>query len=218
MALYFGQIAVISCNCSDNKGYYHSSFDLWAKDNSGSSQLKYSDQDCYIHYCYMINGYANGYICIRFCYYKHTCEESNIINNSQTSNSESTIYNSGNSPVPTTTINKCCLIKNNANSKGYLFYAYSGTTMYVKECTIQSGYTIGGAVTTSYSNTVAGSECAAISNCGTKNVKTNEDKCRCLCSDWDIVLLHKIHIIWTILKYIKLVCYNIIFIKYSTIM
>jgi hypothetical protein len=107
------------------------------------------------------------------------------------------------------------LIKNNANGYGPLFYVGSGT-MYVKECTIQSGYTYAksGNFYTSYSNTVAGSECAAI----TTGVTKNDDKCRCLCSDWDIVLLHKIHIIWTILKYIKLVCYNNIFIKYTITM
>jgi hypothetical protein len=117
-------------------------------------------------------------------------EESNIINNSQASSSSyGTIYNCHSSTV---TINKCCLIKNNEIGYGkYLFYANSGYIIDVKECTIQSGYSIAGSVTTSYSNTEAGSECAAINNCGTKNVNINkEDKCKCTICDFEI--LHKL--------------------------
>jgi hypothetical protein len=160
----------------------------------------------------MINDYSPYYEVVHFQNYKQTCEESNIINNSQ----EYTTYGTLHCCSGTITINKCCLIKNNEIGNGkYLFVCNSGQIMEVRDCTIQSGYSISGAVTTSYSNSVAGSECAAISNCGTKNVKTNEEK---KCSDWDIVLLHKIHLVWTILKYIKLVCYNNIFIKYNIIM
>jgi hypothetical protein len=190
-----------------------SAFALYAKDNSGSNSLKYSSEDAYIHYCYVINNYAKNFICIRFESNKYKCEESNIINNSQASSIWGTFFTYG-----ITIINKCCLINNVANNKGALFSINSGGggTMEVRECTIQSGYSISGAVTTSYSNTVAGSECAAITNCGTKNANKNEDRCRC--SDWDIVLLHKIHLVWTILKYIKILCYNNIFITYTIIM
>jgi hypothetical protein len=99
--------------------------------------------------------------CIGFQSNKQKCEESNIINNSLSRNDWG-IFSNGASSTATSTINKCCLIK---NKNKYLFYVYSGT-MEVRECTIQSGYSIYGAVTTSYSNTVAGSECAAITNCG----------------------------------------------------
>jgi hypothetical protein len=83
-------------------------------------------------------------------------------------------------------INKCCLIKNNVGT-GYLFYV-NGGTMEVRECTIQSGYNNYGALT-SYSNTVAGSECAKIYNCGA-NIGNN-DKCKCTICDFEI--LHKLH-------------------------
>jgi hypothetical protein len=170
MYLYYGQIAVISSNSSDNVCYRYSSFALYAKDNSASSsQLNYSTEDSYVHYCYVMNNFASyGWICINFWYKKHTCESSNIINNSQKSTSYGIITNAYDSPYPTTIINKCCLIKNNLYGSGlYLFYVdTSGSTMEVRDCTIQNGYSIYGAVTTSYSNTVAGSECAVITNCG----------------------------------------------------
>jgi hypothetical protein len=199
--------------------YGPSSLELDAKDNSASfNQLKYSTEDNYIHYCYILNNYASNYGCIGFAWYMHKCEESNFINNSQASSSNGILYCDC-YPSATVRIYNCCLIK---NSGGYLFSVNTGSTMEVRECTIQSGYSLYGAVTTSYSNTVAGSECAVISNCGARiindiaiysiNIK------KIICSDWDIVLLHKIHVIWTILKYIKLVCYNNIFIKYITIM
>jgi hypothetical protein len=214
ITLLYGQIRIISTNSSDNVCKYYSSFRLDAYDNSASSsQLNYSSEDSYLHYCYIMNNYANGYDCILFNYYKHTCEDSNIINNYQGTSSWGTLEAGSSSPVPTVIINKCCLIKNNANNKGPLFY--STGTMEVRECTIQSGYSISGSVTTSYSNTVAGIECAKIYYCGARIDRSCEI---CRCSDWDIVLMHKIHLVWTILKYIKLVCYNNIFIKYMITM
>jgi hypothetical protein len=138
-----------------------------------------------------MNNYAYYCKCILFAFYTHKCEESNIINNSEKSNGG--ILFTSSSPSATVTINKCCMIKNNANNIGYLFYRGSGT-MEVRECTIQSGYSIYGAVTTSYSNTVAGSECAAIINCGARIIKDvalynftvkKEIKCS-LCNDIQI--------------------------------
>jgi hypothetical protein len=154
--------------------YYRSSFDLIATNNGESSELKYSTEDSYVHYCYMINNFANYWGCIYFNYYKHTCEESNIINNSQVS-SGGGILNNQNSAI--VIINKCCLIKNNEiGSANYLIWVNDGT-MYVKECKIQNGYSYknNGAFYTSYSNTVAGSECVAISNCGA-NLGNNKDE------------------------------------------
>jgi hypothetical protein len=191
--LYYGQIAVISSNCSDNIAYYASSYYLSALDNSDySMQLNYSTEDAYMHYCYIINDYANNMRCIGFYSYNHLCEECNVINNSQGKNDQGTLKNGGG----TLTINKCCLIKNNENGSGtYLFYVESGT-MYVKECKIQNGYQYAnsGKFYTSYSNTVAGSECAAITNCGTKNVNTKNDQCQCTVYDFEI--LHKLQKIY----------------------
>jgi hypothetical protein len=119
----------------------------------------------------MINNYANNQaICIGFYNYNHLCEECNIINNSQVSSGNGIVRSNS----VKTIINKCCLIKNNEKGSGkYLFYVFSGT-MEVRECTIQSGYKNNGALT-SYSNTVAGSECAAISKCGA-NLGNNKDE------------------------------------------
>jgi hypothetical protein len=184
--LYYGQIRIISTNSSNNKCYQSSSFYLWGKDNSALTEyLKYSTVDSYIHYCYVINGNAIGYNCIWFTKSntKHKCQESNIINNSQGS-SYGTLVNYYSQEI--VIINKCCLIK---NSGGYLFYVDESTsTMEVRDCTIQSGYSIYGSVTTIYSNTVAGSECAIIRNCGA-NIDNN-DKCKCTICDFDI--LHKL--------------------------
>jgi hypothetical protein len=163
-----------------------SSFYLYAKDNSASSSLKYSSEDGYVNYCCMINGYSNSYAIWFGCgNIKETCEQCNIINNSHLNSGRGIVDTNWESAI--ITINKCCLIKNNANNIGYLFY--SEGTMYVKECTIQNEYNNKGALT-SYSNTVAGSECVAISNCGTKNVNTNEDKFKCTICDFEI--LHKL--------------------------
>jgi hypothetical protein len=158
-----------------------------------------------------MNNYANYHQCIRFQGYKQTCEESNIINNSQISTGGGILNDGGSSTI--TNINKCCLIK---NSNVYLFWVYG--IMELRECTIQKEYSISGAVTTSYSNTEINLEkgTQGLKFCGRNVIIYNQLKCRC--SEWDIVLLHKIHIIWTILKYIKLVCYNNIFIKYTIIM
>jgi hypothetical protein len=168
-------------------GYDISSFYLRAYDNSASSnQLNYSTEDSYVQYCYIMNNYADYRECIRCFYNIHKCEESNIINNSQSDIYLGTInfYSTIN-----VTINKCCFIKNNEYGNGkYLFYN-TGTKIEVRECTIQNGYTICGVVTTSYSNTVAGSECAVISNCGTKNVNTKNDQGKCTICDFEI--LHK---------------------------
>jgi hypothetical protein len=117
-----------------------------------------------------MNNYAKCYKCISLWgSYKHKCEDSNIINNSHVGSRG--IVDNGDSSITTTTINKCCLIKNVANKMGYLFYAQSGSTIDVRDCTIQSGYSIYGAVTTSYSNIVAGSQCASINNFGANNNK-----------------------------------------------
>jgi hypothetical protein len=182
---------MISTNSSDNIANARSSFHLQAKDNSASSnQLNYSTEDVYLKYCYLINNYAYESQCIEFWYYNNKCEESNIINNSQETNNYGTLLNT-NSATLITIINKCCLIKNNANNKGTLFCLYSSdvSTMEVRECTIQNGYSNYGALT-SYSNRVAGSECAAITNCGTINVNTNNEyKCKCTVCDFEI--LHK---------------------------
>jgi hypothetical protein len=122
-----------------------------------------------------MNNYAKCYKCISLWgSYKHKCEYSNIINNSHVGNRG--IVDNGESSITTTIINKCCLLKNVANNIGYLFYAVSGSTMEVRECTIQSRYSIYGAVTTSYSNTVAESECASISNCGSIICNKDENK------------------------------------------
>jgi hypothetical protein len=212
-----GQIAVISTNSSNNNGYYDSSFHLYAYDNSeSSSQLNFSKEyDSYLHYCYIINGYSKYFGCLRFHYYKHTCDESNIINNSQETSDWGTFINHV-SYIPTTKIIKCCVIKNNLNNKGYLF-CVGGGTMEVRECTIPNGYNISGAVTTNYNNNKISTDRKEFINC--YNMwKVDDNQHKIICSDWDIVLLHKIHIIWTILKYIKLVCYNNIFIKYTIIM
>jgi hypothetical protein len=92
-----------------------------------------------------MNGYAN-YECIRFHYNKHTCEESNIINNSQGTSDYGTFCNHE-TYKPTTKIIKCCIINNNAIGKGtYLFYA-TGGTMLVKESTLQKGYSTKGSIT-----------------------------------------------------------------------
>jgi hypothetical protein len=182
--MYYGQIRIISTNSSNNVCYYDSSFALYAYDNSASSSLKYSTEDGYIHYCYAINNYAKNYCCIWFNSYIHKCEDSNIINNSQGS-SGGGILNEGS--YSTITINKCCLIK---NSNLYLFWVNSGT-MEVRDCTIQSGYSIRGSVTTSYSNTVAGSECAAISNCGANIGNIEQYKCKC--SVYDNMLINNLY-------------------------
>jgi hypothetical protein len=168
-----------------------------------------------------MNNYANYYNCIAFWNNKHKCEESNIINNSQEKSDQSTIYCESSST--NTIINKCCFLKNNAIGSGlYLFRVVSSSsTMEVRDCTIENGYSISGAVSTSYrnkeikeNNKVLINYVEALNNGFFLLSNFGEIKC----SDWDIVLLHKIHIIWTILKYIKLVCYNIIFVKYTTTM
>jgi hypothetical protein len=190
--LEYGQIRVISTNSSDNIAYGDSSFHLRAYDNSESSNsLKYCTEDSYMHYCYMMNGYANYGCCIAFWYNKQLFEENNVINNSQTSSTYSgTLANAYDSPYPITIINKCCLIKNNAIGNGiYLFCVYGGI-MEVRECTIQNGYSISGSVTTSYSNTVAQNECAAISNCGA-NID-NIEQCKCKCSVYDNMLINNL--------------------------
>jgi hypothetical protein len=96
-------------------------------------------------------------MCIRFEYYTHKCEESNIINNSQKISSCGCVRSYSETKV---NINKCCLIKNNVNGNGYLFYVEGSGTMEVRDCTIQSGYRIsstsGGRITTSYSNKIIG--------------------------------------------------------------
>jgi hypothetical protein len=123
----------------------------------------------------MINGYSNNRDCVHFYINKQTCEESNIINNSQGDSGWGTMLAGSSSKI--VTINKCCLIKNNDYGSGiYLFYVFSGT-MYVKECRIQSGYKYAnsGNFYTSYSNTEAGSECAKIYNCGA-NIDNNKDE------------------------------------------
>jgi hypothetical protein len=139
-----------------------------------------------------MNNYADGWVCITLDHNKHIFEESNIINNYYNNAYYGIIYCEG-SPKPTVKIIKCCLIKNNGNNKGYLFWAYQGT-MEVRECSIQSGYNIYGAISTSYSNLVAGSECAAITNCGARIIKDvalynitvkKEIKCS-LCNDIQI--------------------------------
>jgi hypothetical protein len=96
----------------------------------------------------------------------------NIINNSQGSSDRGTLPNWNS----VTAINKCCLIKNNANFKGYLFYN-SRSTIEVRECTIQNGYNkyVYSGTFKMYSNTVAGSTCAVMKNCGA-NIWNNEEK------------------------------------------
>jgi hypothetical protein len=189
--LYYGQIRIISTNSSNNVAYQQSSFYLHGIDNSAySSQLIYSTEDGYINYCYVINGYANSWGCIWFYIKKYKCEESNIINNSQGSSGRGIIDTNGASAI--ITINKCCLINNNANNIGYLFY--SSGTMEVRECTIQNGYIIKGAVTTSYSNTEAGNECAKIYYCGAR-IDRSCNQCRC--SVYDNILnnnLYRLHV------------------------
>jgi hypothetical protein len=172
--------------------YRSSSFEIYGKDNSGySSQLNYSTEDSYLQYCYVMDNYANKYDCIGFYNNKHTCEESNIINNSG-KESNSDILNCFNSAI--VTINKCCFLNNNLFGSGlYLFWVGSGT-MYVKECKIQNGYkyTISsGNFYTSYSNTVAGNECAAITKCGANLGNTEE--CKCKCSVYDNMLINNLY-------------------------
>jgi hypothetical protein len=90
-----------------------------------------------------MNNYAYGWSLIYFINYKHKCEESNLINNSQGTNNYGT-FDNWYSAI--TTINKCCILNNNAIGSGiYLFYVDSGT-IYVKGCTIQSGYNTKGSV------------------------------------------------------------------------
>jgi hypothetical protein len=196
---------------------YESSFYLYARDNSAySSQLNYSSEDSYLHYCYAINGNANYRTCIHFYNNKQKCVESNIVNNSQNDSGYGTML--AGIFLKIVTVNKCCLIKNNEKGNGiYIFFVNAGT-MEVQECTIQSGYSIRGNVTTVYSNIEIKfeKETEGLKFCAANVIIYNQLKCRC--SDWDIVLLHKIHLVWTILKYIKLVCYNNILIIYTIIM
>jgi hypothetical protein len=184
--LAYGQIRIISSNSSDNYCYRASSFHLVSKDNSDySSQLKYSTDDCYVHYCYIMNNIAKN-LCILFYGYTHKCEESNIINNSEVKNYV-TIYCLSSATVK---IIKCCLINNNANNIGCLFFVDDSTsTMEVRECIIQNGYSVYGAVTTSYSNTEAESQCAKIYYCGARIDRSCE---QCGCSVYDNILINNL--------------------------
>jgi hypothetical protein len=199
ITLYYGQIRIISTNSSNNVCYERCSFSLLAKNNSEYlSQLNYSTEDNYIHYCYILNNYASNYGCIGFENFKHLCEESNIINNYQGTSKIGTIYNS-NAGSPNTIIKKCCLIKNNNIGNGTNIFFVTAGTMEVRKCKIQNGFKYGTSSDyscsfTTYSNTEEGSECAAISNVGTKNVNTNEDKCKCTICDFEI--LHKLQKIY----------------------
>jgi hypothetical protein len=185
--LGYGQIRIISTNSSNNVCYYMSSCYLVAINNGASSDLKYSMEDSYVHYCYVMNNYANNYICIYFNSYKHTCEECNIINNSQVSSSWGTFECESSSP--TITINKCCLINNNAIGNGiYLFFVNTGT-MYVKECTIQSGYKNNGALT-SYSNKEISAGRKEFINC--LNMWKIDDKLH-KCSIYDNMLINNLY-------------------------
>jgi hypothetical protein len=191
MYLKYGQIRVISTNSSDNVCYFSSSFRFDAKTNSAySSQLNYSTEDCYMHYCYVMNNYADYRSCLRLTYCKQTCEECNIINNSQSTNSSGTFYCDGN---PTITINKCCLIKNNAIGSGeYLFNRGNGA-MEVRECTIQSGYKVHGTVTTSYSNIEINLEkgTEGLKFCAANVIIYNQLKCKC--SVYDNMLINNLN-------------------------
>jgi hypothetical protein len=164
--LYRGQIRVISTNNSNNNIYKYSSFWLTAISNSDySSQLNYSTQDSYLHYCYIMNNYAYYYICIYFNSNKHTCEESNIINNSECYDGCGILANYGSA---VTTINQCCFIHNNDYGSGTrLFYADSGSTIEVKESTLQNTKCgTNGAVTTISRNNKEGDVCSDITNVG----------------------------------------------------
>jgi hypothetical protein len=140
-----------------------------------------------------MNNYDNGYCCVQFVFYKETCEESNIVNNSQGTGDQGTL-NSYNSPT-IVIINKCCLIKNNNKGSGkYLFYVESsGSKMEVRECTIQSGYSIKGAVTTTYSNKEINLEkgTEGLKFCAGNVIIYNQLKCRC--SIYDNMLINNLY-------------------------
>jgi hypothetical protein len=192
--LQYGQIRIISTNSSDNVCYWGSSFRLDGMSNSGySDQLNYSTDNSYIHYCYMLNNYANGCTCLILYYNRETCEESNIINNSQGTTNYGTVSNNNIGYDTIIAINKCCLIKNNEKGSGKYLFAVCCGTIEVNECKIQSGYKVSAAGTysiiTSYSNTEAGSECAKIYNCGARIDRSCE---QCRCSVYDNILINNL--------------------------